>query len=735
MSTQNKGRRTSFKLSHYLSHFNNKICALDAIRVTAPAIVMEKHIFRTAINTTGTSKTTSGTSKTTPGTSRNTADTSRIPSQTSARTTSEPQSVSKTRESFVEWIVAKINKDKDLKKGCKPGKWNKFEGKPKASVYSLVFSSFDALWVIAHDFSSWTRLYGLGGAITIQIFGKKSIWKTQLEMLNSSHQLEGLGSHGGGSRIGGSGDPGGPGSMKGGGGGEGGGGSDDPDRPDVDSICDQAAQEFKNLIQVESSRISLSVCFSYYKILKARLTWRQGSIIAAIATAALVLPDLSKSHWVARAFWISSLVTALLAVYYAGNLVWKVGRLFSGFQIRAWIRNSNKGILDIIRDEISGISMLRMLIPALSAVLAVSAPGVLLSAAVVFLLLGFGIYLGFTWTRVLDTDAGKGDSRDVFIVYLVVLAVFYIVYTLSDVCQDYGTDATVRGAIERSIDKVLSEWPKFIQAREEQNMQQQQNRELQQQQLAIWRDILRVNTDNRNVMAEIGAKLLDAQIKAREEQKRQDAVGPDESRRPQPAFINREIEQVVRMSTDFGKRSALWCAAWGGHSTIVKLLLYVGVSDIGSTDCPRQTPLLCASENGHEVVVKLLLETGRVDVNSKDYSGQTPLLCAVKEGHEAVVELLLQTGEVDLDSKDDSGWTPILIAAKNGHERIVQLLLEAGRVDVNSKDPSGRTPLVWAKLFRYDSVVKLLLDAGGVLGIDLLSYILSRVTRMHDGTG
>ena len=36
-------------------------------------------------------------------------------------------------------------------------------------------------------------------------------------------------------------------------------------------------------------------------------------------------------------------------------------------------------------------------------------------------LLGLGVYLGFVWTRDLDSGAGKYDSRNIFILFLVVV--------------------------------------------------------------------------------------------------------------------------------------------------------------------------------------------------------------------------------------------------------------------------------------------------------------------------
>jgi hypothetical protein len=46
------------------------------------------------------------------------------------------------------------------------------------------------------------------------------------------------------------------------------------------------------------------------------------------------------------------------------------------------------------------------------------------------------IYLGFLWTRSLDQTAGINDSRNVFITYVVGLAVSGFVYSISQLFQD-----------------------------------------------------------------------------------------------------------------------------------------------------------------------------------------------------------------------------------------------------------------------------------------------------------
>lgn len=54
-----------------------------------------------------------------------------------------------------------------------------------------------------------------------------------------------------------------------------------------------------------------------------------------------------------------------------------------------------------------------------------------------------GVYLGCVWTRDLDSEASGGDSRAVFIIYIVSASVCYCVYSLSSILVfgkgNYGT--------------------------------------------------------------------------------------------------------------------------------------------------------------------------------------------------------------------------------------------------------------------------------------------------------
>ena len=131
--------------------------------------------------------------------------------------------------------------------------------------------------------------------------------------------------------------------------------------------------------------------------------------------------------------------------------------------MRAWIRGHSKGPRAYIQDHKNlGPSLaklvVRSLVPAPSSVLTVSAPGLLLSASLYFLVIGFGVYLGFMWTRALDDSAGPHDNRDVFIIYLVSLIFCYGLYSMSDAAHDTHEIDPVGGIIQDNITKLVTRY-------------------------------------------------------------------------------------------------------------------------------------------------------------------------------------------------------------------------------------------------------------------------------------
>ena len=131
--------------------------------------------------------------------------------------------------------------------------------------------------------------------------------------------------------------------------------------------------------------------------------------------------------------------------------------------MRAWIRGHSKGPrVHIMENDIQGPDLakpvVRSLVPAPSAVLMVSAPGLLLSASLYFLLIAFGVYLGFMWTRALDDLAGPDDNRDVFIIYLVSLIFCYGLYSMADTAHDIQETDTVGGIIQDNLAKLVTRY-------------------------------------------------------------------------------------------------------------------------------------------------------------------------------------------------------------------------------------------------------------------------------------
>lgn len=202
----------------------------------------------------------------------------------------------------------------------------------------------------------------------------------------------------------------------------------------------------------------------------------------------------------------------------------------------------------------------------------------------------------------------------------------------------------------------------------------------------------------------------------------------------------------VRSVDEFG-RTALACAAFGGHDKIIQMLLDRG-ANVNPTDHFVESPLIFAAEQGYDNIVQLLLDRG-AEVNANVYGRLmkgTVLKYAVNQGHDRIVQLLLERGaDVNLDpgrgecaplhsaarqGQDkiarlliDRGAdvnntclynniiTPIHCAAEQGHHQLVRLLLEGGaRVDF--KDSLGYTAYMKAVIEGYEAVTTLLLEQG-----------------------
>ena len=105
-------------------------------------------------------------------------------------------------------------------------------------------------------------------------------------------------------------------------------------------------------------------------------------------------------------------MSGCLSVYYACSLSRDIGKLFQPELIRDWL--SAEGAPDEM--EQGGKKERKV---SISAIFILSAPYTMMSYAINAFILGLAIYQAFVWTRNLDTDAGKINSRNVFIAYIV----------------------------------------------------------------------------------------------------------------------------------------------------------------------------------------------------------------------------------------------------------------------------------------------------------------------------
>ena len=253
------------------------------------------------------------------------------------------------------------------------------------------------------------KLYGPSGLV-LQIFGNRSTWRTEAHVLGR--------------------------------------------------VDDGEAMQFKKSVQDDCTMISVAVSPISTEI-KAALIRGKAAIVAQIAITGLSLNNLSRTHWVARAFLLYSLISSLMAVYYATTQQRIMGRLFKPSQVRGWIRGQMPPRMNIStwtvihgnskpdpeyyepqgrdRDEIIADVIKKCFKPSVTAVIAISAPQLLLSSSLVSLLLGVGVYFGFVWTRNLDTDAGLNDSRNVEITYIITVVVCFLVYSVSRLIVDGNT--------------------------------------------------------------------------------------------------------------------------------------------------------------------------------------------------------------------------------------------------------------------------------------------------------
>lgn len=149
---------------------------------------------------------------------------------------------------------------------------------------------------------------------------------------------------------------------------------------------------------------------------ECNMTAVAGAIIAQVALTALSLPSLSLVHWTARAFLLFATAAGCLSVYYACTLSRDIGKCYQPKLVRDWLSSATQQASTTTNAEENEKGETQA---SLSGIFILSAPYTMMSFAILAFIIGLAIYQGFVWTKTLDTDAGKDNSRNVFIAYIV----------------------------------------------------------------------------------------------------------------------------------------------------------------------------------------------------------------------------------------------------------------------------------------------------------------------------
>ena len=169
--------------------------------------------------------------------------------------------------------------------------------------------------------------------------------------------------------------------------------------------------------------------------------------------------------------------------------------------------------------------------------------------------------------------------------------------------------------------------------------------------------------------------------------------------------------------------TCLWCAAYDGHTEIVRYLVGLPEVDVDyRSDDAYKTALYYAVFWQHADVVQVLIDAGAdIEINDNDgrsllHCACTPLDSARGSGALDIVKMLVEAG-AGVRETDNEGDTCLMLAARCGHTEIVRYLVGLPEVDVNRRstataDSSNHTALHLAVFRKHTDVLQVLIDAG-----------------------
>lgn len=137
------------------------------------------------------------------------------------------------------------------------------------------------------------------------------------------------------------------------------------------------------------------------------------------------------------------------------------------------------------------------------------------------------------------------------------------------------------------------------------------------------------------------------------------------------ALTNANADKDAR---DRNNRSSIYYAAQSGDINTFRYLLRNGASP-NIPDSLGRTAVDCAADGGHVTIIQELLDDPRVDPNPKDKNRQTPLTRTVLRGVSTVVDILLSCNRVEATSRDKERLTELMLAVDNCWMDTVKQLL------------------------------------------------------------
>lgn len=128
-----------------------------------------------------------------------------------------------------------------------------------------------------------------------------------------------------------------------------------------------------------------------------------------------------------------------------------------------------------------------------------------------------------------------------------------------------------------------------------------------------------------------------------------------------PAAVNAVHENITPLIS----------AVIHGSESVVEILLSARAS-INSCDHTGRTALWHAAYQGHSRIVDQLLAIEDTEIDRRGIiCGLTPLAAAAMGGHKQITECLIATSQADINTRDAQGWTPLLLAIHFQQEDIM----------------------------------------------------------------